>query len=51
MDDAVSQLASWDQRRLCFHTHRQAEDFSLPNEPSIVGNGFDLSRYQLQLNP
>ncbi len=50
MDSAISQVARWDQRRLSFHTHRQASDFALPNPPEIVGNGFDLSRYQLQLN-
>ena len=50
MDQVISQLAHWDQRRMSFHSQRQAEDFSLPNPPSIVGNGFDLTRYQLQLN-
>ncbi|MAR52230.1 MAG: glycosyl transferase [Propionibacteriaceae bacterium] len=50
MDDAVSQLARWDQRRMSFHTHRQASDFSLPHQPTVVGNGFDLSGYELKLN-
>ena len=50
MDEVIAQVARWDQRRLSFHTQRQAGDFSLPSPPSIVGNGFDLSRYQLQLN-
>ena len=49
MDEVISQLARWDQRRMSFHTQRQAGDFSLPMPPSIVGNGFDLTRYQLQL--
>ena len=49
MDEAISQLARWDQRRMSFHTQRQAGDFLLPRPPSIVGNGFDLTRYQLQL--
>lgn len=50
MDQVISELARWDQRRMSFHTHRQAADFSLPHPASIVGNGFDLTRYQLQLN-
>ena len=50
MDAVITQLAEWDQMRMSFHTQRQAEDFSLPSPPSIVGNGFDLTRYQLQLD-
>ena len=50
MDEVISQLARWDQRRMSFHTQRQAGDFSLTSPPSIVGNGFDLTGYQLQLN-
>ena len=49
MDRAVQNLARWDQRRMAFHTHRQASDFALPHSPEVVGNGFDLSRYDLQL--
>ena len=49
MGDAVAALASWDQRRLAFHTRRQAADFALPSPPRVVGNGFDLSRYELRL--
>ena len=49
MDCAVADLARWDQRRLAFHTCRQADDFALIEPPEVVGNGFDLSRYQLQL--
>ena len=49
MDSAVADLACWDQRRLAFHTRRQADDFALVDPPDVVGNGFDLSRYQLQL--
>ena len=48
MDQLVADLACWDQRRLAFHTHRQAADFSLPAAAQVVGNGFDLSRYQFQ---
>ena len=49
MGEAVEALAAWDQRRLAFHTRRQAADFQLPNPPRVVGNGFDLSAYQLGL--
>ena len=49
MDGAVADLARWDQRRLAFHTRRQASDFDLVEPPEVVGNGFDLSRYELKL--
>ena len=50
MDRAIQDLARWDQRRMAFHTRRQASDFALPAPPEVVGNGFDLSRYGLQLS-
>ena len=50
MDRAIQDLARWDQRRMAFHTRRQASDFALPHPPEVVGNGFDLSRYGLQLS-
>ena len=49
MRDAIESLARWDQRRLAFHTRRQAADFQLPEPPRVVGNGFDLDRYELRL--
>ena len=33
MRDAIESLARWDQRRLAFHTRRQAADFQLPAPP------------------
>ena len=30
MDRAIQDLARWDQRRMAFHTRRQASDFALP---------------------
>ena len=45
---AIADVAHWDQRRLAFHTHRQANDFGLPEPPVVVGNGFDLSVYRLR---
>jgi len=44
-------VARWDQRRLAFHTATQAADFALPQPPVVVGNGFDLSDYDLCLEP
>ena len=49
MDAVLADLARWNQSRLAFHTHRQAADFRLPDSPVVVGNGFDLNQYQLQL--
>lgn len=46
MVDAIEALASWDQRRLAFHTARQASDFRLLSPPRVVGNGFNLSAYR-----
>ena len=49
MRDAIESLARWDQRRLAFHTRRQAADFQLPSPARVVGNGFDLGCYELRL--
>ena len=46
MGHEIEALGSWDQRRLAFHTARQAADFNLPMAPRVVGNGFDLMRYR-----
>ncbi|MFM8936918.1 MAG: glycosyltransferase [Vulcanococcus sp.] len=51
MDQVIADLAVWDQRRLAFHTAVQAADFALPEPPLVVGNGFDLARYQLSVDP
>ena len=48
MGDVIEALARWDQRRLAFHTGRQAADFQLSGPPRVVGNGFDLSNYQFR---
>lgn len=47
---AIADVAYWDQRRLAFHTHRQANDFGLPETPVVVGNGFDLCAYSLRVS-
>ena len=45
MGDGIEALGRWDQRRLAFHTARQAADFVLPAPARVVGNGFDLQQY------
>ena len=48
MREQIEQLARWDQRRLAFHSYRQAADFQLPETPVVVGNGFNLTDYVFQ---
>ncbi len=50
MGETIELVGRWDQRRLAFHTARQAADFQLPNAPRVVGNGFNLSDYSFQPN-
>ena len=50
MREAIEAVASSHPQSLAFHTHRQAADFQLPGTARVVGNGFDLSRYSLQLS-
>jgi UDP-glucose:tetrahydrobiopterin glucosyltransferase len=51
MDAVIAEVATWDQRRLAFHTQAQAGDFSLPSRPVVVGNGFDLEVYSFCAEP
>ena len=51
MDQAIAELAGWDQRRLAFHSRAQAADFALPQPPVVVGNGFDLAAYSFCAEP
>ena len=46
MDEVIEAVAHWRPGRLAFHTASQAADFRLPTPPRLVGNGFDLDRYQ-----
>lgn len=48
MREAIETLGRWDDRRLAFHTRRQAADFSLPAPAVVVGNGFDVTNYVFQ---
>ena len=49
MQSLIKDFSRKDQKNLAFHTYRQAADYALCEEPVVVGNGFDLSNYQLQL--
>ncbi len=49
MQGLVSEVAHFDQSRLAFHTLRQADDYELKTDPVVVGNGFDLDKYEFQL--
>ncbi len=48
MKDAVKELSIFDNSRLAFHTYSQAADYELAAAPIIVGNGFDLGKYEFQ---
>jgi UDP-glucose:tetrahydrobiopterin glucosyltransferase len=51
MDEVIAEIARSHPQHLAFHTAAQAADFDLPQPPRLVGNGFDLSRYQFQAEP
>ncbi len=51
MQDLIGEVAISAPSRFAFHTHRQAADFSLIQEPIVVGNGFDLGSYEFQSSP
>lgn len=47
----IAGLARTQQDRLAFHSAAQARDFDLRQPPVIVANGFDLRRYDCNLDP
>ncbi len=49
MRSLIEDLARTNQSRLAFHSYRQASDFDLLEDPIVVGNGFDLRKYELGL--
>ncbi|MEX1322960.1 MAG: glycosyltransferase, partial [Synechococcaceae cyanobacterium] len=51
MDGVIAEIAHSHPQHLAFHTAAQAADFDLAQPPRLVGNGFDLSRYQFQAEP
>ncbi|MCT0225799.1 glycosyltransferase [Synechococcus sp. CS-1328] len=50
MDAVIAEIARSHPQHLAFHTASQASDFDLAGAPRLVGNGFDLDRYQFQPN-
>ncbi len=46
----INDLAKTNPYRLAFHTYRQASDYEIPIDPIVVGNGFDLSKYDFNLS-
>ncbi|MEB3263267.1 MAG: glycosyltransferase [Synechococcus sp.] len=51
MDGVIAEIARSHPHHLAFHTAAQAADFDLPGPPRLVGNGFDLARYQFRGQP
>ncbi len=46
MDEAIEAIGRWQPARLAFHTASQAADFALTAPPRLMGNGFNIERYQ-----
>ncbi|KGG12065.1 MULTISPECIES: glycosyltransferase family 4 protein [Prochlorococcus] len=46
MKNQINNLSKTHHSRLAFHTHRQASDYDLVQQPIVVGNGFDLDKYK-----
>jgi UDP-glucose:tetrahydrobiopterin glucosyltransferase len=51
IDQLIAEIGRSHPRHLAFHTAAQAADFQLAGPPQLVGNGFDLDRYQLVEQP
>jgi UDP-glucose:tetrahydrobiopterin glucosyltransferase len=51
MDGVIAQISGSHHRHLAFHTASQAVDFALSAPPQLVGNGFDLERYNFSAQP
>ena len=51
MDQVIARIGQSHPRHLAFHSAAQAADFDLPEEPILLGNGFDLERYRFVANP
>ncbi len=45
MKTAIRDLSLTHHKRMAFHTKRQANDYELSSEPIVVGNGFDMKKY------
>lgn len=51
MDSLLAEISRLCPANLAFHTASQAADFDLGQPPRLVGNGFDLDRYQFVAEP
>ncbi len=50
MKEIINEVNHLCPLQLAFHTWSQAKDFSLKNDPIIVGNGFDIENYLFNEN-
>ncbi len=50
MKETISEISQLFPFQLAFHTKRQSKDYSLKNDPIIVGNGFDIENYLFNEN-
>ncbi len=50
MKETISEINHLFPLQLAFHTKRQSKDYSLKNDPIIVGNGFDIENYLFNEN-
>ena len=48
MKKAIEEVSLMNHSLLAFHTNSQASDYELIDDPIIVGNGFDLEKYEFQ---
>lgn len=51
MDRVIARISASHPGHLAFHSASQASDFELSQPPLLLGNGFDLERYPLSLQP
>ena len=45
MKEIIGEISQSFPLQLAFHTYRQSKDYSINNDPIIVGNGFDKGNY------
>ena len=50
MKEIISEISQLFPFHLAFHTKIQSKDYSLNNDPIIVGNGFDMENYSFNEN-
>ncbi|MCP9774123.1 glycosyltransferase [Cyanobium sp. WAJ14-Wanaka] len=51
IDSQIAEISRLCPEHLAFHTASQAADFDLAQPPRLVGNGFDLTRYNFVAKP